>query len=741
MLVRIFPILILLFYLFVGSAGAAEVQLLQIGVPEGGPWTLKADTIIYHTATQTYEASGRVEIKQDDRRLTADYVKIHVPTKIAELQGKAVLVLGEDILTGESGHFNLVTRCGELTDARIFLKRNHFRIDSALIRKTGDDTFVAEKSVVTTCDADVPAWSFYCRELSVKVDGYAVSKGTTLRLHNLPVAYLPAAVLPVKTSRQTGFLMPWYSQHQQAGTVVELPFYWAINNHMDATFYQMMAQRRGYQQGVEYRYAWDKDSGGTGRFSYISDHKTSAPTPRRYWGVFMLNQNLPGEWRARGVLDIPSDSQYLYDYNFGYQGLDRLSRFLGDDYGRNLEQFDVDTRVSALIVQRPFSVGSFNLATNYYRPLAPAVPRTRHKLPAMQATTLLIPLGRDLPFYFLVNTAYTHYYQNTGVTGQRLDLQPRLGLQTRLLDFLEVSGEGGWRGTGYRVQRTQMGEELHTNEGRSLPHARASVSIPLYRDWGRHGNSTEFVRHFFTPKVTYTHIGNFDVNRIPKFDPFDYGWQTRVTKNYPIFEGMEPIGGVNAVTYSLNNHFVRRSTTPAGQPAIREVFWSRLTQSVFFNSSSYGLDAVPQPHHRFSDIFVETIGYPLEQLGLGINGGVSPYHEGFSRIDVRLVLRDQASRNFLNIDYIYFKNYANQINSELFLDIFRSIKIGINNQHTFLEGKRLENKYRLIFTRQCWGVAITVGDRVSDRYVSLSLIIPGIVEKQQVVQPREAALY
>lgn len=741
MIVRLVLATMVLCCLLVRPAMAEEVQLFKVENLEGLPWTLKADTLVYHTAEQTYEASGRVEIRQEGRRLTADYVKVHVPTKIAEIRGNAVVVLGDDILTGAAGQFNLVTRCGELTEARIFMKRNHFRIDSALIRKTGEDTYAAEKSVVTTCDADVPAWSFYCRELQVKVDGYAVGKGTTMRVAGLPVAYVPAAVLPVKTTRQTGLLMPLYSQHQEAGTVVELPFYWAINNHMDATFYQMVAQHRGYLQGAEFRYAWDKNSGGTARFSYISDHKDSAPTPRRYWGVYMLNQSLPYDWQARGVLDFPSDNQYLYDFNFGYQGLDRLSRFLGDDYGRNLEQFEVDTRVSGLILQRPFAQGSVNVFGNYYRPLSPFIPRTRNKLPSLQATTLLLPLGTPLPLSLLIQSTYTHYYQNTGPTGQRLDVQPQLALTTRLFNFLDLAAQGGWRGTGYRVQRTGLGEDLNTYQGRSLYNVRTSLSTPFFRDWGRTSTSRNFVRHIFTPRVTYTNISNFDVNRIPRFDPFDYGWQTSVTKNYPIFEGVEPIGGVNAMTYSLTHHFLRRAVTPNGLPQIREVFWGRLTQSVFFNSSSYGLDTYPQPHHRLSDVFVETLGYPLDNLGLGVNGGISPYNEGFSRIDLRLLVRDTDSRNFLNVDYIYFKNYANQINSELFLDVFRSVKIGINNQHTFLRGKRLENKYRLIFQRQCWGVALTVGDRVADRYVSVSFLIPGLLEKQQIPHAQEPALY
>ena len=38
----------------------------------------------------------------------------------------------------------------------------------------------------------------------------------------------------------------------------------------------------------------------------------------------------------------------------------------------------------------------------------------------------------------------------------------------------------------------------------------------------------------------------------------------------------------NYIRYTLTNHFIRRSSTAAGIPKIRELFWSRITQSFFF---------------------------------------------------------------------------------------------------------------------------------------------------------------
>jgi LPS-assembly protein len=108
--------------------------------------------------------------------------------------------------------------------ARLFLNKNHFHVDSPLMRKTGEHTFYAEDAKVTTCDADLPVWSFSARTLSVVLEGYATGRDGFLRLAGVPVLYLPLAVLPVTTTRQSGFLIPSYGQHRAGGSVVEAPF-------------------------------------------------------------------------------------------------------------------------------------------------------------------------------------------------------------------------------------------------------------------------------------------------------------------------------------------------------------------------------------------------------------------------------------------------------------------------------------------------------------------------------------
>ncbi len=179
------------------------------------------------------------------------------------------------------------------TGARLFLTKNHFHVDSPLLRKTGESTYYAEEAKVTTCDADRPVWSFSARKLSVVTEGYATGRDGSFQLAGIPVLYLPLAVLPVMTSRQSGFLIPTYGQHRAGGAVVEAPFFWAINNYSDLTLYQTVFSNRGYMQGGEYRRLGHDEAAAYLRFFYINDSYAPAhegTTNRRYWASGMINQ-------------------------------------------------------------------------------------------------------------------------------------------------------------------------------------------------------------------------------------------------------------------------------------------------------------------------------------------------------------------------------------------------------------------------------------------------------------------
>jgi len=717
----------LLVIFWAGLARAEELQLFKGERFQGGPWHIRAEKIIYDAPRHTYEAQGQVDIRQGTRSLMADRVQVNEITKIAQVQGHVVLIIDDDIFTGREGYFNLATRDGEMRGARLFIKRNHFHVDSELMRKTGEHSYYAEKATVTTCDADRPTWTFSTRNLNVVLDGYATGKDAVVRLGGVPMLYLPYSVLPVRTERQSGFLMPNFGQHRLGGTVFELPFYWAINNYSDATLYQTLITDRGYLQGVEYRYAGYREAAANLRFSYINDTSGIPSTNHRYWAAGMLNQPL-GEWSLRASLDKASDAAYLTDFNWGYMGLTRYSNDLEGQFGRNLEQQEVDTRVSNLLLSRNFPWANFTAYSRYYERLRSSDPYAFNQLPGLALNTLTWPLGA-WPFLLGMDSSFVNYYQVHGSTGTRLDFHPQLWCQARPVTWINLDSRVGFRETAFSIDQHGAGSPSGDYLGRQLYDTKVSLSSPWVRDYGRETGSVGFYRHILQPEVTYWNMPLYNAARYPDFDPWDKGWVDQTSRNLPVREGDNPLGGVNALTYGFSSNLLRRGQTAQGLATVDSVLWFRLSQSAFFNSSSMGLDGTPLTHHRFSDFLAETEFYPLRQLTMGVEMGVSPYYEGFERANLRFTFFDKRRQNYLSVGYLFLKDFANQIYFETYLDLLRSMKVWLTNSYALLNGNRMEQRYGVVLQRQCWGVSITYTDRPGDNRVGFIVFIPEMGEK------------
>lgn len=709
-------------------AAGQELELFEGQRFQGQPWRLRAEKVSYDAARRLYTAEGRVELSQGDRRLTAQRVEVDERTKVASLSGEVVLVVGEDVLSGREGVINLVTQAGELKDARLFLKRNHFHIAAGVIRKTGEKTYDAEEARVTTCDADRPAWSFEVRRVTVQLEGYAATQGNVLRLAGVPVFYSPVAVLPVLTERQSGLLQPYVGRQRQAGWVVEVPVYWAISQNADATFYQNYLSARGYQQGLEVRWRGHGGAALTFQGAYLSDGKEGVKTPNRYWLAGMATYPVGQRWEARLTLDRVSDFTYLRDFNYGHLGLTGFSRDLAADFGRNLEAQEVQNRVSTGLLAGSLPWGSLTAYARYYQVLDQTLPRPYHRLPGVALETVRFPVG-PWPLFVGLQGSYTHFYQERTQTGQKLELRPTLWWQAQPLPGVFWNSQLGLRETFFRVDQHAPEGVTGENLFRTLYDVKLSLAGLLYRDYGR-GEGTTY-RHFLRPEITYWNMPRYQARRYPDFDPFDQGWVVNVTRNLPVREGDTPLGGVNALTYGFTSTLLSRRSDRDGQVRVEDIFWFRLTHGVFFTSSSMGMDGTDFRHHRFADFYAESEIYPLRHLTLGFNVGFSPYSEGFNRANVKLVFYDKNRHNYLNVGYLYLKDFANQINVATHLGLLPSVQVSLKASHTFLTGKKLEKSYGVVFTRQCWGLAFSYATLPGDQRVGFSIILPGLLEKFQ----------
>nr|MDJ0883498.1 LptA/OstA family protein [Desulfobacterales bacterium] len=209
------------------------------------PWQITADEISYDDRAQRYVAEGNVRITKGDRRLTADHVRFDHRTMQAEAKGHVVLVAGGDMLFGDRVEIDLEKQTGTITQGTIFLHENHFYIRGEKIEKLGPREYAIEKASLSSCDGERPSWRITGRKLDVEVEGRGVVKHAALWAKDVPVFYTPIFTFPATTKRKSGFLMPEFGTSDRKGNRLLVPFFWAINEQSDMTFYNDYMVERG----------------------------------------------------------------------------------------------------------------------------------------------------------------------------------------------------------------------------------------------------------------------------------------------------------------------------------------------------------------------------------------------------------------------------------------------------------------------------------------------------------------
>ena len=150
----------------------------------------------------------------------------------------------------------------------------YFSLEGGVIRKISEDQFEAKGLFITPCICsrnESPPWGFRAASVKARSEGYAALEHPILEIKGLPVLYLPFLQIPVKSQRQSGFLLPGISHSRNNGSMFSQPVYFAFNDHSDATMVTDLIEKRGLRLGVEYRVQSREYSGWELNFEGIRD--------------------------------------------------------------------------------------------------------------------------------------------------------------------------------------------------------------------------------------------------------------------------------------------------------------------------------------------------------------------------------------------------------------------------------------------------------------------------------------
>lgn len=305
---------LLLFFVAPSALGVSSFELESLREKHH----VTADRTLYHSNEKVYEAFGHVVVSSHGQRLSADYLWVDDNTKDIKARGNVIFVDRQSTVQAAEIHFNLETGIGSIFYGKVFNDR--YTLKGQLIRRVSDDRFLTTEGEYTTCKDCAESWKLSARNVDLTIEGYAFMESVFIKIKDVPTLYIPYAVMPVKTKRQSGLLFPRMGVSSNNGFVFVQPLFLAISPHQDLTVGAGRYSKRGMRYEGEYRYRSYNGITGQVNFFHTGDRTENAPRRSRvglktendwpfakYFGI---------RWRGQEVLD----QKYIYDFPEDIQG-------------------------------------------------------------------------------------------------------------------------------------------------------------------------------------------------------------------------------------------------------------------------------------------------------------------------------------------------------------------------------------------------------------------------------------
>ncbi|MFH1349359.1 MAG: LPS assembly protein LptD [Pseudomonadota bacterium] len=668
-------------------------------------WQISAERLSYIKNEGLYIADGDVVITREGQRLSSAKAKYNENTGIVEVTGNVRLEVNGDILTGERGIFDLNNHNGQITKGLLFLKENHYYISGDVMEKTGPDTYRVRGCRLTTCDGSKPDWSITGSQVEVTVEGYGTVKNAVFKIRDFPVFYLPYAIFPVKTRRQTGLLPPRIGYSSRNGMDTEVPFFWAISDQMDATFYERYMGERGFMQGLEYRYVADDDSKGIFLFDILSDRienkdvknpdeaeisPFSRSNTTRYWLRSMADQQFPSGIQARLDTDFVSDQDYLKEFYGGLFGLEARPALNGE-FGRPMDEIYSPTRRSALRLSRDGQDHSLQALASYYqRPENPANDQTPQPLGGMNFTILPRPLP-DLPLFLKFDTDYDYIWRDWGQKGHRLSFTPELSYPMWVAPYLEFEPSINF------TRNTQWLDETSDNfdqQSQDVYDFRTRLSTILERTFDFEMRNVKRLKHKFSPSLIYEYRSHKDEDRYR-----------------PWFEAVDWEGDINRITLALDNLLDARKENDKGEVSYAQ--WGTFSLSQGYNPEEARRTEEAwrgkQPLEPLRGILTLE---PFSNLKFDSQARWDYSRDDISFADLSLELsmdRAGGRKDSYEIDYRYYAEGIEYLNYRININLLYGFSTGTALKRDLTLKENLESIYWVQYDSQCWRVRLIAG--------------------------------
>lgn len=223
-----------------------------------GTYVLRADNVVYNEDTGEARAEGHLDLEgsANDERVLADRGTMNLKLDT----GRFYHVSGSVGVRG-----NLARR------KAIYTTTNPFLFTGRVVIKSGPERFRVIDGTMTSCRLPRPDWLLSAGRIDLG-DGQASARNALFRVLNVPIVYLPYVTHPVMSNdRQSGLLIPVYSNSSTKGTVLGEQVYLVMGRSADLTIGTEYYSKRGWAPSGEFRYRGRNDDFADLRFTALFD--------------------------------------------------------------------------------------------------------------------------------------------------------------------------------------------------------------------------------------------------------------------------------------------------------------------------------------------------------------------------------------------------------------------------------------------------------------------------------------
>lgn len=481
------------------------------------------------------------------------------------------------LLLGSSAFIDSDNSANRVEDAQYVLHDYGAHGNAESIVYTADSGLVSiENGEFSRCEPGSNFWKL--RADSIVLDqeanrGYA--DNVSLRLGDVPIFYYPGTLpFPLGDERISGFLAPSTGSTRSGGFDFQLPYYFNLAPHYDATLSPRIISDRGTLVGLETRYlaSWSMNTlnlaGLSGDKLYdpsmVNVPGAESPPTEDRWFVGFEHRGILGRNFSTFVdYNAVSDEDYFYD--LGSNGLNLTSRTHLNRQGRI--NFDSDYLRTGLNVQRIEIIDPFYIRSNINKPFD-RLPQFFFESNAYVWGGFRVGIRGEVTSFdrSLVEGLLTMAQLDNGalVNGERINAEPEIGWSIESPGwFLRTNAK--YKHVQYKLQNQAVGTMEDPEIGIGI--YSFDSGLVFERDMGR-GNGW---RQTLEPRMYYLNSEFEDQSFLPLFDTSELNFSFSQLFRDDRFSGGDRIADADQLTFAVTSRFLNPSGKEAARMSIGQI--------------------------------------------------------------------------------------------------------------------------------------------------------------------------